>query len=111
MKKKLEGMEWSKMIGKTTLLRVDWKSFKDELPKHGEDIVVILKCKDGYGPFHAEYIKDDKNWSRTRFREPAFPDIYMDSKEYKRMVSWGRFKVVKQKTKECTICKQLICQC
>lgn len=110
-KKKLEGMEWSKMVGKTTLVQVDWKSFDKEYPKSGEDIVVILKFNDGYGPFHAEYIRDGKDWSRVRFRDPSFSDIYMGSKDWKKMVAWGRFKVVKQKTEECGICKQLICQC
>ena len=110
-KPKLEGKEWSRMVGKTTLIRVDWKSFDDEFPKHGEDIVVILKCKDGYGPFHAEYLQSGENWKEVRFREPMFPTIYMGSKEWKRLVAWGRFKVVKQITEECPMCKQLICQC
>lgn len=110
-KNKQDGREWSRMVGKTTLIRVDWKSFNDELPKHGEDIVVILKSNDGYGPFHAEYLELGDKWKEVRFREPQFPTFYFGGKEWKRMVAWGRFKVVKQKTEDCPICKQLQCQC
>lgn len=110
----MEGTKWSKAVGQSSLLRVDWKSFDEELPKFGEDIVVIFKFKDGYGPLHAEYICDgteNSAWKEVRFREPFIGPIYSGSKQWKDMIAWGRFKVVIELTKECPVCKNLQCQC
>jgi hypothetical protein len=120
-KKKPVGKEWLNPIGKTTLLRVDWRDWKKEQPKSCEDIVVIVKDKAGdCGPFHATYFDETipagKTFPETRFRRIEFREfglgtIYLGSKEEKYLIAWGRLKVVKQLISDCPICKQLICQC
>jgi len=120
-KKKSLNKEWSNPIGKTTLVRIDWRDWKKEQPKSCEDIIVVIKDKIGdYGPVHATYFDEtipaskafpESRFRRVAFREFGLGEIYLGSKEEKYLVDWGRFKVVKQLTSDCPICKQLICQC
>ena len=108
--KKLTDSFWSKAVGQSTLLRIDWKSFNDEMPKSGQDIFVIVKFSDGYSPLHAEYLDGD-GFKWLRFRDSSMPHVYHGSDDWKRMIAWGCLKPIIQLTKECPMCKQLQCQC
>jgi|FAXJ01.1.fsa_nt_gi hypothetical protein len=104
MKKKLkiENPDFAHPIGKSSILRIDWKSFEKEMPLSGQDIWVVLRVKNGYiirtgtyfnevipanGPFKASI------WKQIKFHDLGLPDILV-GKEYadknqKRLVAWG----------------------
>jgi len=116
---KNRGTNWLKAVGQSTLIRVDWRDWKEEQPKSGEDIIVIAKDKDNdSGPFHATYFDETipagKTFPESRFRRVVFRElgeIYLGSKEEKHLVAWGRLQPVVKLAKECTICKRIDCIC
>lgn len=103
-KKKLTNPDFAHPIGKSSILRIDWKSFKKEMPKSGQDIWIVLHCKDGYmvatGTYFNEVIPASKDgnfpetrWKQIKFHDFGIPDILV-GKEYsdknqKHLVAWG----------------------
>lgn len=102
MKKKLENPDFAHPVGKSSILRIDWKSFKKELPKSGQDIWVVLKTKNGYllanGTYFNEVIPasgpfEESRWKQIKFHDYGIPEILV-GKEYadknqKRLIAWG----------------------
>ena len=102
--KKIENADFANPVGKSSIIRIDWKSFKKEMPKSGQDIWVVLKVSNGYmvatGTYFNEVIpasKDgnfpDTTWKQIKFHDFGLPDILV-GKEYadknqKRLVAWG----------------------
>ena len=103
-KEKQENLDFAHPVGKSSILRIDWKSFKKEMPKSGKDIWVILKVSNGYmvaqGTYFNEVIPASENgtfpattWKQIKFHDFGLPDILV-GKEYadrnqKRLVAWG----------------------
>ena len=97
-----QNLDFAHPVGKSSILRIDWKSFKKEMPKSGQDIWVFLKARNGYmvvtgtyfnevipanGPFKASV------WKQIKFHDFSIPDILV-GKEYadknqKHLVAWG----------------------
>ena len=110
---------WKTAVGQSSLLRVDWKDWKKETPEHSKDIFVILRFDDGYAPAYAEYFDESFpgnhiNFHPSRFRKVRVRDvgeIFLGTKEAKRLVAWGYVVPVIKLTKECPVCKMLQCQC
>lgn len=122
--KKLENPEFAKAVGKSTLLRIDWKDWKKELPPTGVPIWIVIRLSDGYYPVTATYIdehipasKDGEcaasRWQRIMFDE-YLPDIFIGNtkdKNAKRLIAWGRNKGIIQLGTDCHVCKRLDCAC
>lgn len=97
-------LDFANPVGKSSILRIDWKSFKTEMPKKSQDIWVILKVRNGYivamGTYFDEVIPASKNgnfpetrWKQIKFHDFGIPDILV-GKEYsdknqKHLVAWG----------------------
>lgn len=114
----MKGTKWRKAVGQSSLVRIDWKSFDDEIPKSGDNILVVYKFVDGYAPIHAEFldyadsdIDAMKKFKEVRFREAFLGPIFLGSSQAKRLIAWGKLKPVIELTKECSVCKMLQCQC
>lgn len=102
--KKLENSDFARAVGKSSILRIDWKSFKKETPKSGQDLWVVLKVRNGYliatGTYFNEVLPASKDghfpattWKQIKFHDFGIPDILV-GKEYadknqKRLVAWG----------------------
>jgi hypothetical protein len=116
-KSKMVDGHWANAVGQTTLLRIDWKSWKDEMPKSGRDIIVICRYEDGYSPLHAEYWDErlspgpNGRFQSVKFRDSGMPRIFLNDENWDKMVAWGYLKQVFALTKKCPICKNLQCQC
>lgn len=100
-KNKLQNEEYAEAIGKTTFLKLEWKSW-DEPPKSGSNIYVILKGDDGYVPVYGEYldyqldpVPGDVGRKPHMFREVRFPgsmlnELYIGSEEAKKhLYAWA----------------------
>ena len=101
-KKELENPDFVRAVGKSSLLRIDWKSWK-EMPKSGDKIWVILRLKKGYYPVTGTYFdevipasKDGhfpaSRWKQIKFDDFGIPDIFVGpshDKNQKRLVAWG----------------------
>lgn len=122
MKKKLDNFEFSRAIGKSTILRIDWKDWKKELPKAGSPIWIVVRLQNGYYPVQGTYLDETlpasengtfpaSRWQSVRFNEYSIPEIYMKSKEWKRLKAWGYNVAVIQLGKDCKKCKRLDCAC
>lgn len=90
--KKLENPELAKAAGKVTLTKLVWKSWKGKQPENCQDIFVIIRLKNGYYPAGGTYF--DETINKLRFRRVVFnhgniPDIFLDSKEEKRLIAWA----------------------
>lgn len=121
-KKKLENLEFAKAAGQSTLLRIDWKDWKKEIPNSGQDIWIVIKLTDGYYPVRGTYWDEtlpaskDGTFSKTRWQSVRFddyflPEIYIGNKEQKRLIAWGAHKAFVRLGKDCKKCKQLRCIC
>ena len=103
-KKKQENLDFAHPIGKSSILRIDWKSFKKEMPRSGQDIWVVLRVKNGYmigtGTYFDEVIPastdghfPDTRWRQIKFNDFGIPDILVgkqySDKNQKRLVAWG----------------------
>jgi hypothetical protein len=102
--KKIVNPDFAKPIGKSSILRIDWKSFKTETPRSGQAIWVVLHVKNGYevatGTYFDEVIPASKDgnfpetrWKQIKFNDFGIPDILV-GKEYadknqKHLVAWG----------------------
>jgi hypothetical protein len=96
--------DFANPVGKSSILRIDWKSFKKEMPESGQSIWVVLKAKNGYhvvtGTYFNEVIPASKDghfpettWKQIKFNDFGIPDILV-GKEYsdknqKHLVAWG----------------------
>lgn len=103
-KEKQENLDFAHPVGKSSILRIDWKSFKKEMPKSGQDIWIVLKAKNGFmvaqGTYFNEVIPASKDgnfpettWKQIKFHDFGIPDILV-GKEYsdknqKHLVAWG----------------------
>jgi len=119
-KTKLTNPDFAKPIGKSSLLRIDWKSWDKEVPRHCEDIWVIIRLKKGYFPVTGTYFdqsfpaKEDMPSARfrsVRFTEFGIPETFMGSKDWKRLIAWGTHRGVVRLAKDCKKCKRLECVC
>ena len=92
-KKKLENLHFLKKAGTTSYLKVEWKSFKKELPPTNEVVWVIIRLTNGYYTTLGEYIKDrgdsDMDFDRIRFYGEFLPETFIKSKDGKRLIAWG----------------------
>jgi hypothetical protein len=86
-------MEFANVIGTTTFLKLDWKSWKDELPPAYQQIFVILRLDKGYYPVTAEFL-DPKNFKVVKFDDFTLPDCYLESKEGWRLHAWAKLKKI-----------------
>ena len=116
----LEYVEFAKAVGKSTLLRIDWRDWEKEQPKNGEDMWVVVKLKDGYYPVRGTYFDEilppngsykESRWKYVRFSETMIPEIYLGSKDAKCLIAWGRNQTVVRLGVQCAICGALQCQC
>jgi hypothetical protein len=103
-KEKQENLDFAHPVGKSSILRIDWKSFKKEMPKSGQDIWVVLKARNGYhvvtGTYFNEVIPASKDgnfpettWKIIKFHDFGCPDILVGkqyaNKNQKRLMAWG----------------------
>lgn len=100
MKKKLVNQDFAKAAGKYSVIRIDWKNWKKELPKSGQDIWVVIRLDNGYYPVTGTYFDETfpaskdgvvpkSRWQSVKFTEGSIPDTFMGSKDWKRLVAWG----------------------
>ena len=77
---KIANPELAEAIGKTTILRLEWKDWKKEFPKNGDRIYVILKLKDGYIPVTGVYLDEtfpsDRPFPASRWQTVKFDDCF-----------------------------------
>ena len=123
MKKKLENPDFARPVGKSSILRIDWKSWDKETPKSGQEIWVILKLKNGYYPVTGTYFDEtlpangpfkESRWRQIKFHDFGIPDIFVKphcDKNQKRLVAWGSHKGVVRLGKNCKKCGCLPCKC
>ena len=120
--KRPENPEFARAVGKSTLLRIDWKNWKKEVPTSGQDIWVIIRLQDGYYPVMGTYFDEvipaskdghfpESRWRSVRFQDFGLPDIYIGNKEAKRLVAWGVNRSIVRLGKDCKKCKRLECSC
>ena len=101
---KQQNLDFAHPVGKSSILRIDWKSFKKEMPKSGQDIWVVLKARNGYhvvtGTYFNEVIPASKDgnfpettWKIIKFHDFGCPDILVGkqyaNKNQKRLMAWG----------------------
>lgn len=123
-KKAIINPEFANPVGKSSLLRIDWKSWKDECPKNGTSIWVILKFTNGYVPVTGTYLDHtlpassdghfpETRWRSVKFDDFEYPDIFvgMRDKNEKRMIAWGVHRGVVSLGTDCKKCKMLQCNC
>lgn len=104
----IENADLAKAVGKSTLLQIDWKSWKKELPPPGLRVFVVLELEKGYYPvpatFYDETIPASKDgyfpatrWQQVKFDDSQFPDIFWNCKDENknRLIAWGRLKAIK----------------
>jgi hypothetical protein len=101
MKKKLQNAHLAKKVGKTSYIQVLWKDWKKERPPKGEKVFVIVRLTNGYFPVFGEYLEwtSEKTMSKkeqppitfrfVRFDSISMPEIYLGSKDEKRLIAWG----------------------
>jgi hypothetical protein len=122
MKKKLENFAFSRAVGKSTLLRIDWKDWNKELPKSGAQIWVVIRLENGFYPVQGTYWDEtlpasadgkfpSSRWQSVKFTDYGVPEIYLRSKEQKRLRAWGYNVAAITLGKECKKCKRLECAC
>jgi hypothetical protein len=87
-KKPLENADLAERVGNYTYLKILWKSWKKELPPAYKLIFVIVKLDKGYYPLTAEFM-DPQNFQVVKFDDFTMPDIYLGTKDAKRLVAWG----------------------
>jgi hypothetical protein len=88
----LENAELAKAVGKVTLTKLIWKSWKKERPKNCQDVFVIIRLKNGYYPVGGTYFDETINGLRFRrvvFNHGNIPDVFLDSKDEKRLIAWA----------------------
>ena len=101
-KSKLRGAHLAKKVGTTSYIKVEWKSWKKELPPRGEKIFVIVRLTNGYFPILAEYLEwtsdartygnktiEPVTFRSVRFDDISMPEIYLGSPDQKRLIAWG----------------------
>lgn len=128
-KTKLEGEHLPKLIGKTSYLKVDWKSWKKELPPKDQHIWIIIHLQNGYYTVLGEYFEeaipygcDQKGnmvipprvFRQVRFSDQSIPDVFLGSKDEKRLIGWGEMDKVDlphEGKEPCIICKEKRCVC
>lgn len=106
-KQKLRNWELAKAVGKSNFFRIEWHSMK-ETPPQGRQVYVIVKLKEGYYAFTADYLEwtsdpkpDEKGklpfppttFKYFKFDEFRMPEVYLGSPEAKRLVAWGRLEL------------------
>ena len=103
--KKIEYPELAKAVGHTTFLRLDWKDWKVEQPKSGEEIYVIVKAENGFIPLTGEYwdvtlpaSKDghfkQSRWRSVKFHSLACCELFLDNKlDAKLLIAWAKAKL------------------
>jgi hypothetical protein len=119
-KSKLENAEYAKSVGKSTFLKLNWVSWKT-LPKSHQKIFVILRLDKGYYPMTAIYCDEilptngslkKSHWRIVKFDECLIPEIYLGSKDEKRLIAWaGFYKVGEVLNDTCLICRRKKCNC
>lgn len=121
-KKKTDNPDFSKAVGKSSLLRIDWRDWSKELPTSGQDIWVVIRLKNGFYPVTGTYFdqtlpasKDgnfpQSRWRSVRFTEFGIPETFMGSREWKRLIAWGVHRGVVRLAIDCPKCKRLQCSC
>lgn len=89
--------QWSRAAGKVTLLKLEWKSWKKELPKSGDDIYLIVKFNDGYLPVTGTYISQmlpangplkALRWSEVRMYGGNL--ILENKADFRRLIAWAK---------------------
>lgn len=108
-KQKQENLDFAHPVGKSSILRIDWKSFKKEMPRSGQDIWVVLSVTNGYmvtqGTYFDEVIPASKEgnfpetrWKQIKFHDFGIPDILVgkqySDKNQKHLVAWGAHRGV-----------------
>ena len=105
-KKEIVNLDFARAVGKSSLLRIDWKSWKTEMPKSGQDIWVVLRMSNGYsvltGTYFDEVIPARGPFKESRWKQIKFHDGMSEmlvGKEYadknqKRLVAWGAHRGV-----------------
>lgn len=98
--KKIENPQWARAAGKVTLLKLEWKSWKKELPKSGDEIYVIVKFRDGYLPVMGTYIDEvipaNGPFKASRWRTVRMHpgELILENKDdAKRLIAWARAKI------------------
>ena len=122
-KQEISNIDFADAVGKSSLLRIDWKSW-DTLPENGMDIWVVVRLDKGYYPFtatyHDEIIPNTDNFPETRWRQIKFHDfempdvfvgLYHEDKNFERLIAWGTHRGIVRLGVDCPICKQLQCIC
>jgi hypothetical protein len=121
MKRKLKNQDFSRSVGKSSLIRIDWKSWTEEVPQSGQDIWVVVKLEKGYYPVTGYYVDHTipptkgfpkgSRWISVRFHEFGIPEIFKGSRDWKRLIAWGIHKGVVRLGKDCNKCGHLYCSC
>jgi len=124
-KSKLQGAHLAKKVGTTSYIKVEWKSWKKELPPRGEKIFVIVRLTNGYFPILAEYVEwtseirnDGKykaiikpvTFRSVRFDDISMPEIYLGSPDQKRLIAWGSMDDFDFESEVDLKCRCYLCQ-
>jgi len=104
--KELPNNDFLKAVGKSSILRIDWKSW-NELPNSGCRIWIVVRLDKEVvvvtGTYFDETIPASKDghfpetrWRQVKFDEFGFPDTFVGpdhrDKNAKRLVAWGYHK-------------------
>ena len=121
---KPENQEFEHSVGKSTLCRIDWKSWDKELPPKCTSIYIIIKLESGYYPVTGIYTETvipavdgvfpETKWKKVQFDDLDFPEIFIpphNDDNYERLIAWGKLKSIIPLGIECEICHELRCIC
>ena len=104
-KKAQDNPDFKFAVGKSSILRIDWKSW-DEFPESGQDIWVVLRLKNGFYPVTGTYFDEvipaskegnfpETRWRSVKFHDFGIPEIYVGKHHdanQKRLIAWGVHK-------------------
>jgi hypothetical protein len=95
--------ELAKAVGKTTTLRLHWKSWKKELPPANVTIYIVLKLSDGYIPVTGKFRHEifpaigpfkKSEWKTVYFDDPYFSTIILGGKGNEKLIAWAIPEIV-----------------
>jgi hypothetical protein len=92
MKKKLQYPELKNCIGKSTFLQLHWRDWKNEQPKIGQRIYVVVQLPTGYLPKTGVYlggVLSKTPWHQIKFDTCGLPELFLGSKDTRRVIAWA----------------------
>lgn len=105
-KQKIDNPEFSDCIGKRTILELVWYDWKKTLPKHGQDIYIVVRLKDGFYPVMGYYLDEvlpangpfkSSRWQTVKFHD-MIPPVILGGANEEILVAWAAAKQVGEMT-------------